>query len=377
MADEIVPVPQPEAPAKPCVPQATLEKYFQSIEKPFGETRDGLAKDKVGINSVFIIFFIFSLIPLIPYIASLGASRIFGARLVSMWVIHFHLGSFWFWWVALFCLSLGLLLISSKVGGVSAEEKKKWLSPPHMRFAYCYAIIDEIRQYRTNQLPRHIDAALEYLDKAGSSLLRASGISIDVYPDRYWRREIQLSEQHAIGIEDSLTGPPKWYRLKPETELVLKAFGEFIPKLRDRLKDRKDLPAIETGLTFLAAYQYLEIPELSDSGSGERFDEGMQSLSTFAQQVISLPPYRSEQLKPTPKQKFSLKLFAVFSIVSAPFGHENLIVAFLSWFVLLFSLFGVGLFGATRRFAIEVDSVIITTLISGPILGAVTAVTIP
>lgn len=379
MPDETLPVtPQPEAPAKPSVSSTALEKYFQSIEEPFRETRCGLAIERKGINGVFILFFVFSLIPLVPFLVSFFVSRYFGATLVSVRAIHFHVGSFWFWWVVLFVVSLGLLLLAGKFSGVSTEEKKKWLSPPQMRFAYCYATIDEIQKYRTNQLPRHIDSALQHLEKADGYLLSASGIPINVYPERWRLREMQLAQQHALEVEGAApTGPPKWYRLKPETELVLKAFGEFTPKLRDRIKDRKDLPAIQTALTFLASYLYLEIPALSDSGSGARFEEGMQSLLTFAQQVTSLPPYRSEELKPTPKQQFSLKLLAVFSIVSAPFGHENLLVAFLSWFVLLFLLFGIGLFEASRLLAIKADSVIITTLISGPILGAVTAVTIP
>lgn len=185
---------------------------------------------------------------------------------------------FWFWWVAFFVVSLALLLLTVKFSGVAADEKKKWLSPPQMRFAYCYGVVDEIRNYKTNQLQRHIDTALEYLDKTSKSLLPPPAIPIDVYPAQYWRREIQLSQEQAAGLNGAMIGPPKWYRLRPGTELILKAFAEFMLKLRDRLKDRKDLPTIETALTFLASYQYLEIPELSDSKSEARFEEGIQSL---------------------------------------------------------------------------------------------------
>jgi hypothetical protein len=378
MADEIVAGgPEPEAPAKPSVDTAALEEYFQSIKEPFRETREGLNKERKGVNGGFILFFIFSLIPLIPFVASKLVWHYFNSTVISVRTIRFHIGSFWFWWVVLFIVALTTLLIAAKLAGASAEEKKKWLSPAQMRFAYCYAVVDEIGKYRTNQLPRHIEAALDCLDKIAASLFPAAALPIDPYPDQYWRSEIKISQLQVAGIGHILTRPPKWYRLRPETEQILKGLGEFSPKLRDRLKDRKDLPEISTVLTYLASYQYLEIPELSDSRSEPRFEEGLQSLLIFAQRVTTLPPYRSEELKPTPRQKLSLKISAFMATVTAPFWHDNLLVAFIVWWFFLSLLFIGGFFGLLRVFPVKIDSAIITTLVAGPILGAVTAVTIP
>jgi hypothetical protein len=375
MADEMTQgTPQPEAPAKPSVAQTVLEQYFQSVEEPFRETCEGFKKEAKGVNTAAVVFFIFSLIPLFPYVASRLAWRYFSSTIVSLWALHFHIGSFWFWWVALFIASLAVLSLAIKMSGVSAEEKKKWLSPPQMRFAYCYAVVDEIRKYRTNQRGQHIDTALEYLGDASNSLLPRSGV---FYQHQYWRREALVSQQQAVGGGDPFDSPPRWFRLRPESELVLKAFSEFEPKLKDRLKDRKDLPEIEAVMTYLASYQYLEIPELSDSKSGPRFEEGMQSLLVFAQRVTALASYRSEELKPTQKQKLSLKVAAFVSAVTAPFWHDNVFVAFVAWWLFLALLFCGGVFGLLRLFQVKMDSAIITTLVAGPILGAVTAVTIP
>jgi hypothetical protein len=377
MPEELVPgSPQPEAPAKPTVAPVALEQYFQSVKEPFRETRDGMARDSKGVNGAAILFFIFSLIPLFPFVASMLVWRYFGSTIISVRVIHFHLGSFWFWWVTLFIVSLAALLVAVKCSGVIAEEKKKWLSPAQMRFAYCYAVVDEIRKYKTNQLGRHIDTALELFDETARYQFSRTTVPLDIYPGHHPRRELWIYQEQA-GIQDALGDCPTWYRVRPETETILKAFGEFVPKLRDRLKDRRDLAIIETALTDLASYQYLEIPELSDSKSEKRFDEEMQSLLNFAQQVVSLPPYRSEQEKTTSKQKFSDKIFETLSMVTAPFRHENPLVAFLFWFVFLSILFCGGVFGWLRIFQVKIDSTIITTLVAGPILGAVTAVTIP
>jgi|HubBroStandDraft_6_1064221.scaffolds.fasta_scaffold88088_2 hypothetical protein len=376
--DMIERAPQPEVPAKPAVDPAALDDYFRSIKEPFRETCEGLQKESKSPNSAFIIFFIFSLLPVLPLVASRVVSRLFGSAFISVGRVRFHAGSFWFWWVALFLISLAALISVSKLSGEKTEKKKKWLSPPQMRFAYCYGVVDQIGEYKTNQLPRHIDMALEYFDKTALSLFPKTFFPVDFYPDHYWRQEFEVSRRHAsLIIEESETRPPKWYRLQPETELILKAFGEFKPKLRDRLKDRKDLSAIETALTYLSAYQYLEIPELSDSKSETRFEEGVQSLVNFASQMTALPPYRSEELKPTPKQKLSLKFFKVLSKITAPFSHDNPIIAFFFWWVFLCLLF-IGCFAAAfHLFNLKVDNAVITTVIGGPILGAITAVTIP
>lgn len=295
---------QPEAPTKPCVSADAMDEYFQSVEEPFHETRDGLAKEREGVNGGFIAFFIFSLIPLIPYAASELCWWYFASTFFSIGRIHFHLASFWFWWIAFFVISLAGLLLAVKFSGVSTDAKKRWLCPPQMRFAYCYAVVSEIHKYKTNQLPRHIETALEYLDNTGKSLLPRIALPMGLYPDEYWARQIRFPQEGPLGADENSVGPPRWYRLRPETEVILKAFDEFKLKLRDRLKDRKDLPAIETALTCLASYQYLEIPELSDSKSETRFEEGVQSLVGFAQQVTSLAPYRSEQLKATPRKSY-------------------------------------------------------------------------
>jgi hypothetical protein len=162
MADDlVVGGPQPDAPARPSVDIAELAAYYQSIEEPFNETKKGLEKERAGLSGAIVVFFLLSLIPLLPFVISKLVWRYFSSTVISTWKLHFHLGSFWFWWIVFFITSLGMLLIAVKISGVSEEEKKKWLSLQQMRFMYCYGVLDEIRTYRTNHMQRHIDAAID------------------------------------------------------------------------------------------------------------------------------------------------------------------------------------------------------------------------
>jgi hypothetical protein len=63
--------------------------------------------------------------------------------------------------------------------------------------------------------------------------------------------------------------------------------------------------------------------------------------------------------------------------VAAPFNHENPLIAFFAWLAFLFLLFNGAFALALRYFGIKMDSAILTMLVGGPILGAITAVTIP
>lgn len=375
MADDLVVAnnqsPEPEPPTKPTVDEASLHGYFESIRDSFRETREGMEKEDKGTNGLVILFFVLSLIPLFPFIGYTLAKYYLGSALLPIKTFQIHVASFWFWWVALFLLSLGILLLALKLGGVSAAEKKKWLSPPQMRFAFSYSVVEEIQKFRTNQMSRHIDAAVYCFDKASSMLLPRRAVPTELYAAH--GKEAVITGESAGLVRVEFAGLPKWYRLQPETERILKAFGEFSSKLRDRLKDCKDLPALQSALTYLAAYYYFE----TNSESEVHFEQGMVMLLTFAGQLDSLPPYRSEEQKKTPKEKLSIKFFSALSKVTAPFGHENPMIAFLCWLVLLFCLFSGGFYLALRFTSLRLDSTILNALIGGPILGAVTAVTIP
>ena len=353
---------------------AILEQYFNSIQEPFRETRKGLAEEAGGSLTVFVVGFVFSLIPVIPYLFSKLSMRLFGPRLISFRTIHFQLSSFFFWWLTSFVISLSALVLASKFSGPSAEEKKRWLSPQQMRFTYCYGVVDEIGKYRTNQLGRHLQTARNYLEKTRESLR-----PVDLDLDEIWRGGIRFIGGEPTLISHGGGRRPKWYRLQPDTELILQGFRSLIPKLGDRLKDKKDLGAIQSVLTELASYLYTEIPELSDSAPQNNFDQaGMESLLRFARQIIELPTYQSEEVKQTPKERLSRKIISAGYKLTAPLVHQNVLVAFCSWYAVTLLLFCGGFYFAFRLVpSIKMDTTIVTAVVGGPIATAVTAVTIP
>jgi hypothetical protein len=364
--------PSPPGPATAGIPREILDEYFRSIEEPFRETRVGMAKND-GPSGVFILVFILCLIPLIPYLFHKLLVWRFGSMSISLYSIHLDLASFWLLWVGLFVGSLLLMLVATKVSGPSKEEKRKWLSLDQMRFVYCYKVIDEIRTYRTNHIDRHIDKAIQYLQKTTEFLMPPVpfGKAEIIYPREPYLRTIATIWQMDMH--------PKWYRLRPETELIMEAFHQFTPKLWDRIRNKKDLATVEGILTALAGYYYTEIRELSSDQSETNFERvGEESLLSFAQLITGLSPYLSEGVQLTPEEKITQKIKLVGNKVSMFFTHDNVLIAFCSWYILMLLVFCVGFYLAFRLVpTTKIDTTIVTALVGGPITTAVAAVTIP
>ncbi len=273
-------------------------------------------------------------------------------------------------------VSFSLLVVVIRFARAGKADRERWLSTKQMRFAYCYGAMDEIRRYRTTHLGRHIETALDYLNKIGTALMRASTLDLaeGLYPYHYWQSE-ETGYHRSVGVR---VDRPKWYRLQPETEVIVRAFPKFLPRLTDRLKDRKDLAVVESALNDLAYYLYTEIPELSEGKSLSDLEQmGMESLLRFARQINDLPPYRSEP-NPSPKEKVSLRVIAFGRSLSAIFVHDNLLISFFVWYLLMLLLFGGGFYLAFRYVpTLKMDSTIIATIVGGPVATAVTAVAIP
>lgn len=360
----------PENPSRSRIEQSLLEQYFDSIKEPFRDTQIGQANGSP--MGPFIALFIFCFIPLVPYLISKLVLWLAGHKHISFHRVQIDVSSFWAWWILTFALSLLLLILVGKFSGPTTQDKKNWLSLAQMRFAYSYGVVHEIKNFRTNRMSRHIDKALEFLDKVAEQIYAIPSFSRrgDIYPytdlGRHYPAILATSDDY-----------PKWFRLRPETETILQAFRELMPKLRDRVKDQKDLAAVEAVLTDLAAYQYSEIPQVSESNAETKFEEGVDILLQFADRVISLPPYRSEALKPTSKEKVSGKAALILRKITGLFVHENVLISFFSWLVLTLLLFWGGFGLVLRIVSLKLDSTLIVALIGGPIAAAVTGATVP
>jgi hypothetical protein len=147
-------------------------EYFKSIEGSFEKSiciqeKQENAGFAVGL---FVFLFVFSLIPLFPYIVSRILPRFTSTEVVALWGLRVHTDSFGLWWAICFCTSLLMLFISYNIGRPSKKLLSERLEPAAMRFALCHAVVDQLRTYQTNRMPRHIEVATKYFQALTDSI---------------------------------------------------------------------------------------------------------------------------------------------------------------------------------------------------------------
>jgi hypothetical protein len=366
-------------------------EYYTSIKELFGDTQK--LEEKEGrfgfFGGLIIVCFVFSLLPIIPWILSIVLPRLFRPENISVLGYGFSPGSFWFLWPTCFITFLVLLITLMVTRGPSEEMRSRRLSPVQMRFAYCYGTVDEIKKYQTNRLYRHIEKAQSYLDRLARSLwdLTVPASILGLPEARIHYRHLYLHEAElartgapAGRILGGLTPRVKWFKLDPQTEKILNAIFKLPSKFDDRLKDKRDLSTLARALTELATHLYTEIPEIFEGTEDDRRqweETGNTALNTFADQVNALSPYRAEAKAVSPHETVSRQVVSTGWKLTSFFVHENVLVCFVAWYLLSLLLIGSGFWIAFHYVpTLAVDTVIMSTIVGGPVAGAITAVTI-
>lgn len=369
---------------------AHLDQYFKSIEKPFEHTLASQDEtdwfDKVSNFSIFL--FVFSIIPGIPYALSAFFRLLVKGTVVSVLRHNIPLSSFWLWWPTCFAVTLSALVYTQKVSPRRAKERKKdWLSQFQMRFACCYAIEDEIKKYQTNHLPQHIEKCMRLWEKLMKQLRTMLRPYTDIIPYDVPIDHIEFMSRPHWDVRSRFNLYPDlellkdrfdWFRLERETEKVIGAFDSLPSKIRDRLKDKKDLTSAAQCLRDLAGYLYSLIPELSPKEGAKSLSvSGAICLGAFAERINSLEVYTSEVKVETRERHLWIGILSSIKQSVEVFSHENIFVCFFSWYIFTQVLAATTLYATLYLFPqVKVDSVIVSTLVGGPIACGVTAAAI-
>lgn len=354
-----------------------LEGYYRSIEVPFYVAWKSITRrdDPTGI---FAVGFLMCLVPVIPLTLSLLTRALYGNPTLVVWRLRFAPSSFWFWWPTLTTVSFLFLLAMGRSQGRLTAYRIRLLSPQQLRFAYCYGTLDEIRRYRSSREPRHIREAEMYLNKLDTAMMRASTLDLaeGAYPYHYWQSDAWVGkwkhgEGPSVGISLKL---PNWYRLKPDTEEIVKAFPRFV-LVREYVADGKDLPDMESVLTDFAVYLYTEIPEVPGAAARPALEKaGTNALLRFARKVNALAPYKRQPLSLKANTGAPHYIAAFAKSITAFLTHENALATFFAWYVLSFLFVVVLLLLALRLFpAVRMSDTLMAMVISTPFVVAAAA----
>jgi hypothetical protein len=357
-----------------------LEVYYRSIELPFWVAWRAITR-RDDPSGLFLFGFLLCFVPVIPLLASTLATTIYGRPTIQVWVLHLKPSSFWLWWPASATASFLLLLLIARSQGKLAEYKVHQLSPPQLRFAYCYGALDEIRRYNSSGVPQHIETADAYLRQLLSAMMRASTLDLaeGAYPYHYWQSDAWVGrrksgEHSSVGVRLKL---PNWYRLQPETEEIVKAFPR-LSRLRERTADGKDLALVESALIDLGTFLYTEIANIPGAPPRAVLEQaGTNALLSFAKKINSLPPYMRQPPKPKSTGRLLQGPTILAQWLTTVLTHENVIATFFAWYFLALVLEVVAFFVAFRLFpTLTMDTGLMGGAIATPLLVAAAALVV-
>ena len=358
-----------------------------------------------------LVLLILTVIPLLPMAAWGLVHWLFAHRSPTLYGRHIPIQSLWFWSLACLTIFGPLALVLTSIGERRDKRRdEQSLDYAPMRFALCYATVQEIDKYSTNHLAKHIGLATKYwrlflpqlrmlLNPARRGDTRSpaaipEAVEIATVIESSLDDETLAEIQHhgfagSKGLQKYLSWFPQidmlrmshpWFKLEPGTVKVVDAFNSLSLKIGGRLKDKKDIPAVANVLSQLAIYLYTIIPELSSGEHGEERVKvlGEQALVKFADAVQNLPPYEEELRPLATKERASRRVVGIFIWLASLFSHENLLVKFGAWWlliqVIILLVLAVALQSVTK---FRTDSTLLVFAIGTPLLVAAAALATP
>jgi len=369
------------APSTSAVFSDRLEGYYKSLERLFLQTRRfEQSSDVLGFFAVAsILGLVFSILPVIPLVLVKSIPWVAGKTSFSVFRQQLPLTSFRVWWaVAVVGCAVVTYLVFKLTGWRDKKRRHISLSEPQMRFCRCYGVVVEIRNYLTNRLPNHIDAAVELYSAFDRNMtLFAAGdhqlivMAQEGATELLHDGSVYPTFRGPFGIVRSLAKTFPWFRLAPQTDAIVQAFSIMRAVIPARLSDRKDLAAIADCLTNLSAYLYGSIPDLAPDGevTGGAFLAGFgeRGLTAFAEGVNALGPYTPQQEPESSYEPVLRKLGAKAGFIFRLFSHENIIVCLLAWYVFFQGLFVVALKVALFLLPNQrIEPQVLAVLIGGP-----------
>lgn len=385
-----------------------MGEYFSSLQDSFQSSLHSVhEEDSLQSALVWtIIASVFSVIPLLPLIIWGGIRYFASGWTAAVKGVPLPVQSFLFWWAL-----LGVISIAVAVGLNTIEKRRskrreaETLDAAPMRFALCNAIAQEIDHYTKNRLPKHIERAGLYWRRLLPMLVRMlNPLDGHFVREAYEVTSIGAPELDINTIAPELrergfiTGPGlwkyrsafpqvdllrtshSWFKLDPTTTKIVNAFNTLPLKLTERIKDKKDLPAVEAVLRSLSVYLYSVIPEVSsieDSDSSIK-QFGEDSLIQFADSLDHLAPYRAEPRPLGSKEKVTFKFTSAITCIAGLFCHDSLLVKFFSWWLLVQALVVVAIATASHYVAgLKLDSTLISLVVGTPLLVSAAALASP
>jgi hypothetical protein len=258
---------------------------------------------------------------------------------------------------------------------------KKGLPQAQMRFALCYRLVQELKYFQNDELPRHLEEALKlwtilfmYLYWMLNPSREQLMLSRKQKDFSSGREQTPMSHRRlppadfpiALELERFSSSYP-WLQVSSDSKAVIQAFSQVHTKISARLRDGVEVPQLAAALNHLVTFFFSLIPAKAADPAITK--QGCEELLAFAQNLARLSPY-PEATHPSWFSRMASRFY------SAPeaFAHENTLVRAVAWYLPVMGIYSLGMLMARWRIPdLDLKGVLISSWIGVPLTIAVGA----
>lgn len=340
--------------------------FFDSIESQltYREKHHSKFRALNSIISASAIMLVFSIIPLIPGI--IGDIKNVSKTKIQISSISLDLGNFYIRWILIAFISFIIFYILFYIGKFfSAQEDKFSIKNKHLNFAYLYKSIKELEVYLVNDRKEHTINSIFFLKR--------------YFKYNFLNQALELrGEIEDIFLPETLFKIQKeksWINFSEETILIIKAFNDIDSKIYERIIQQKEIDDVINVLNDLLIFEYILLDKvkfenlnLEDVDKTSLLNKLLVDSASNLTSLTKVDKFNNS----TEKNSMNEKIIFMSNYFSNLFTHQNLLITFFSWTILLSVILIILLYLGRNLYSLSIDSTIFIGAISAVLFGAIT-----
>lgn len=344
--------------------EGAVADYYNSIEEKFEyRLKNNWKIETTVLLRIFsILFLIVNVLPLAPSMSESYFEFLFNYLKINFTlpITEFNFYVSWGIGVIVSLIFVGIIYLPYKFWDI--RDTKRALKFKLMPFCYAYTLRKDIKSYLINEDAVHLEKSVKYFNKVIKPI-----INFRVGKDERTLR-IKLQE-----LKTQLDEQFGWVNLTPETEMLINSLESIDDKVIERLKQKTELDEILPVIEALTLYEFSKLKPNIKMEDGEKLEHRkFEYIKELAQELDSIE--KIEPLKDDADKRKRTRIKQFMQNFSNLFSNSNVIVMFISWFILFAVVFVLPTLILIKAFSVPIEGTLLISIASAPFVGAITLV---
>lgn len=340
--------------------------FFDSIESQFNYRVKHYSKYRLlnTITVLSLVLFVINILPIIPYFS--GDAEWIKSRSLTIASFKIPLNKFLIRWIVFALLTGILYLILRPIDKAFEKKEDKYsINRKHLSFTFLYKSINELEIFLVNDRKEHTVTSIKFLKKYVDGSFLNHFFNTGENGEKLFLPKLLLELKKDFN----------WIQYSESTDKIIISFNEIEAKIYERILQRKEIDIVIETLKYLLVYEYIlldkvKVEQLSNAVNDNNIASNLMIVAA-SDKINSLTIV--EQINEDIKSTTTIdRLKKIGDALTGIFSHQNLLITFFSWLLLLGLLFTSLIYLGKSIYNIKIDSTIYIGSVSGVIISAIT-----